>query len=277
MRGNVFLGELLSNKTRYYIQVLVPASGVKSIDASRSYWNNISEAALVDRISDGRDVFGNSVLQYLPVLLTTDPDGPVGPNTSSLGFVQPGGLISGTIGATEDVILAKGNYSAVGTLVVDGRLAILQGAQIQMDPGVSLVVRDGSLVVTGTSNEPVLFISASAGSSWGQIRVYPKVTGQQELRLSNVVIAGAGSASLPALHTQRVSELTNLSIRDCFGGGILADGNFSKLSMNNVRSTGERSGAIYTFNVKIAGSGMQLSTIAFFLPMHIMNWLQVIL
>jgi parallel beta-helix repeat protein len=257
MRGNIFHEELLSGAAQYYIQIRSEASEVERIDASRSYWSNASEAALVDRISAGNDDSRYSMLQYLPVLLTKDPGGPVGPNTSSLGFIQPGGLLSGILGENENVTLERGNYSAVGTLTVDGRLTILPGAQIRMDPDVSLVVRSGSLVVTGSSNEPVLFVSALAGSNWGQIRVLPNVTGQQELLLSNVVISGAGSGSLPAIYTRRASALMNVSIEDCIGGGVLVDEGFNKLSMNNVHSVDVTSyvGSM-SFNVRIAGSGV---------------------
>jgi hypothetical protein len=262
MRGNIFHEELQGGANQRYIQVRSTVSQVKSIDASRSYWANVSEATLVDRISDGNDVFGLSVLQYLPVLLTTNPDGPVGPNTSSLGFVQPGGIMTGTLGASENATLERGNYSAVDTVTVDGRLTILPGAQVAMDPGVSLVVRNGSLVIAGSPNEPVLFVTAVVGSSWGQIRVLPNVTGHQTLLLSNVIISGAGSGSLPAIHTQRESGLTNVSIKDCVGGGVLVDGNFRMLSMNNVRSVDVNSGSTL-FNVKIAGTGVAIINNAF--------------
>jgi hypothetical protein len=125
-----------------------------------------------------------------------------------------------------------------------------------MDPRVSIVVRNGSLIGAGTPDEPVIFSAALLGSNWGQILVYPNVTKQQDLLLSNVIITGAGSPSLPAVRAQRVSELTNVSVVDCIGGGIFVEGNFRKLLMDSVRSIDVNSPSGSTeFNVKIAGSG----------------------
>ena len=256
MRGNIFHEALPSGSAPYYVQLRPGVSQVKSIDSSRSYWGNVSEATLVDRIFDGNDVSGFSILEYLPVLLTTDLGGPVGQNKSRLAFLRPGGILSGNLGASDNVTLEGGNFTAVSTLVVDGRLTILPGVQVHMAPGVSLNVRNGSLVVAGSASEPVRFVSAMAGSNWGQLRVFPNATGQRDLRLSNVLLTGAGSASLPAIHLQRVSELTNVTIQDCVGGGILVDGNFDMVSLNKVRSINVNSGVgSMAFNVKAAGSG----------------------
>jgi len=167
--GNIF-STAMAGTTQYYVEVLEKSDVVGTIDFTMSYWNGDSETVLTERIKDGSDELGVSSVDYLPFLLSQDPNGPIGSNVTSIGFLRPGNILSGTLEEGTAVTLLTGNYTATGPLVIDGILAIEPGTRILMEEDASVHVRKGSMLAEGLSESPIYFEGAESGQ-WGHIKI----------------------------------------------------------------------------------------------------------
>ena len=93
-----------------------------------------------------------------------------------MGFLRPGGILSGILSEGESIVLddTASTYKSDGSLVIDGHLEILPNVTVQMDEGSSLVVRKGSIKAVGTSEEPVSFEKLSE-SEWAGLVIDSKI------------------------------------------------------------------------------------------------------
>jgi hypothetical protein len=216
--GNTF-SPSLSNET-FLVEAL--PSEPAAIDASYTFWGTTNEASILQGISDGRDVFGRTVLDYIPFRLTSQPGGPI-QNSTSLGFVRPGNVIGGRIEAGEVVTLSNGTYYSDGNIFVDGSLTILPGVTIVMDIGTSLVIEAGSFVANGTFGNPIRIEAQSPSEAWGQLKIELSCTYHE---IENLVLSHAGANSVYALDVESANNSSlyrNVSIINSSSGGLYLD------------------------------------------------------
>ncbi|KAL7480788.1 hypothetical protein ACHAW6_006451, partial [Cyclotella cf. meneghiniana] len=174
LMGNIF--DFPAPHGQYHLYVSVNTDSVPLLDASLSYFGTMDEANLTDVIFDGRDDLEYSTIIYLPYLLSNDPGGEKSSNTTSLGFLRSGSILSGILSHGDSVVLdgAGSPYKSDGSLIIDGYLEILPNVTIQMDEGSSLLVRKGSLKAVGTSQQPISFEKLS-DHEWAGLTINRKI------------------------------------------------------------------------------------------------------